>query len=321
VVEVARAFTGWAPVSPEADIERLAALSSSRWAARTGFVLDGAFVFRAGSHDAGAKRVLGRTLAGGRGIEDGEDVLDLLARHPATAQRLARKLAVRFVADAPPPALVDHLAAVWAESAGDVRQVLRALVAAPEFWAPETRGAKIKSPLELALSAVRALGAEVARPRDLVDWVRRMGQPLYAYPVPSGFPDDPRSWVNAGALLTRMRFALALAAGEVDGVLVNLDRVRGSRAAEGETAVEALWSELLPGRPLAEGREILGATAGGGEDAFRIAAAPAAERVPGEPRRPPRRRHRGARGAAAAPPDPLAQGAGMILGSPEFQRR
>jgi uncharacterized protein (DUF1800 family) len=200
VAAVARAFTGWT----------------------VAFRRGGDFVFRADRHDAGAKTVLGRRLAAGRGLEDGEEVLDLLAAHPATARHLATKLAVRFVSDRPPAALVDRLAAVARRTGGDVRALLRALVAAPEFWSREAVGAKIKSPFELAASALRTTGARLESPREVVRWVSRMGQPLYACQAPTGYPDRAETWVSTGALVNRMNFGLELASGAVDGV--RLDR-------------------------------------------------------------------------------------------------
>lgn len=275
VVETARAFTGWSVVPAGADAQQVATLATSPAAAHLGFVVEAPFLFRPRAHDAGRKSVLGRRLPAGRGIEDGEEVLGLLARHPATARHLARKLAVRFVSDRPPPALVDRLAAAWRAGDGDLRPVLRALVASPELWAPEARAAKVKTPLELAVSAVRALGAQLARGRQLASWVGRMGQPLYAWPQPSGFPDEPAQWLHAGALLQRMGFALALADGRVEGVLVDLERT--------ETP-ESLWARLVPGRPLgADAREALAAFADG--------------------------------------PAPPARLVGVLLASPEFQRR
>src|SRR4029078_9305217 len=128
------------------------------------------FLFRADVHDSGAKVVLGKTLPAGRGIEDGEQVLDPLALHPAPARHLATQIAARFVADQPPKALVDRLTAVYLESRGDARQVLKALAASPEFWSPEARGAKIKSPFELAASAIRAVNGDLKNPRETLQW-------------------------------------------------------------------------------------------------------------------------------------------------------
>ena len=160
----------------------------------------------------------GTTFPAGRGIEDGEAVLDLVASHSATAHHLASKIAVRFVSDDPPPVLVERLATAFLASGGDVREVLRTLFESPDFWRPETRRSKIKSPLELAASALRALGADLTFAGSTVEWIAEMGEPLYACQAPTGFPDRAEAWLNAGTLLNRINFATALAAGKVAGV-------------------------------------------------------------------------------------------------------
>ncbi|MBV8200873.1 MAG: DUF1800 domain-containing protein, partial [Acidobacteria bacterium] len=190
VIEVARAFTGWTvlPSGPAREaVEKR--LEKVRQFGGLGFQVDGDFLFRADMHDSAAKVVLGRQLPPGRGIEDGERVLDMLAGHPSTARHLATQLAVRFVSDKPPRALVDRLVATYDSSRGDVRAMLRTLVQSPEFWSREAIGAKVKSPLELAISAVRATGAHIEDPRPLLGWIGRMGEPLYAYQAPTGYPD------------------------------------------------------------------------------------------------------------------------------------
>jgi uncharacterized protein (DUF1800 family) len=208
VIQVARAFTGWTLAPP---------------GLRRRGVVGGELLFRAGWHDAGEKVVLGRKLPAGRGIEDGEEVLDLLARHPATARHIASKLAVRFVADEPPRALVDRLAGVFQRTGGDTREMLRAIARSPEFWSRKAVGAKIKSPFELAASALRLTGGRIENPRELLGWITRMGQPLYACQSPAGFPDRAEAWINAGALLQRMNFGVQLAAGRIDGVDIDTD--------------------------------------------------------------------------------------------------
>jgi uncharacterized protein (DUF1800 family) len=245
---VARAFTGW-----------------------TVQVRDGSFVFRPAGHDRGAKTVLGHKLPAGRGIEDGEAVLDLLAVHPATAKHLATKLAVRFVSDEPSPALVDRLAAVYLKSGGQVKPVLRAIAESPEFWG--SVGDKIKSPFELAASAVRGLDAEVKDPRETLRRIADMGQKLYAYQAPTGYPDRAEAWVNTGSLASRMSFGLDLAAGRVRGVDFALPR---------EETLRAHAERLLPGRDLKPALALMELKVKGTE------------------------------------PEQLV---GVILGSPEFQRR
>ncbi|MEM9556649.1 MAG: DUF1800 domain-containing protein [Acidobacteriota bacterium] len=313
VIEVARAFTGWAALPPGAlsqDIERRLRRAQRR--PEAGFVVDGDFVFRAGVHDAGAKTVLGQSLAAGRGIEDGREVLDLLAAHPSTARHLAHKLAVRFVADEPPATLVDRLAASFKAHGGDLRQVMRALVESPEFWAPEVRRQKIKSPFEVAVSALRATGADFSEPpRQLIEWIERMGQPLYAYQAPTGYPDRADAWVGTGSLLNRMNFGLELAAGGVAGVAIDLEALsEGAEPASAGEALLRLVPRILPERDSSETVDRLLPLVR--DPALRTKVSSAAGET-----------------AAGAPDEAdvelaesaLAQVVGVILGSPEFQRR
>src|SRR5580693_1331905 len=161
VIAVARAFTGWTvlPAGPAREgIEKR--LERARQLGVPGFHVEGDFLFRPDVHDAGPKTVLGVNLPGGRGIEDGEAVLDLLAEHAATARHLATQVAVRFVSDQPPPALVDRLTAAYLSSGGDTRRMLGALVTSREFWSKASIGAKVKSPFELA---DRRLAPELSR--------------------------------------------------------------------------------------------------------------------------------------------------------------
>lgn len=347
VVEVARAFTGWTTYPPgrgREDIERRVSKVRTRMARagfreNPGFVLEEDFFFRADVHDAAAKTVLGRRLPAGRGIEDGLEVLDLLAVHPSTARHLATKLAVRFVADEPPPALVDRLAETWLASGGDLRRVMTTLVESPEFWAPAARRQKIKSPFELAVSALRALDAEVPHPLRLLEWVSRMGQPLYAYDAPTGYPDRANAWVNTGALLHRMNFGLELATGRIPGVELDLLALNGHREPESlEAALETYTALLLPERDPAPTVERLLSVVRDPELIRKIgAAAPAGDSPklelgdwddfdfrpgavrPGIVRRGPERLKPTEPGEIDT--SPLAHVVGVILGSPEFQRR
>jgi uncharacterized protein (DUF1800 family) len=353
VIEVARAFTGWTvlPSGParEAAEKRLERV---RRFGGLGFRLEGDFLFRADMHDSATKTILGRRFPAGRGLEDGEEVLDLLARHPSTARHLATQLAARFVSDQPPKALVDRLAAVYDRSGGDVRAMLRALAQSPELWSREAVGAKVKSPFELAVSALRAAGAHVENPRPLLGWIARMGEPLYAYQAPTGYPDRADAWVNTGSLLNRMNFGLQLASQRIPGIDMDLPSLHdGPEPESREAALATYASLLLPGRdlrstlkllaPMVSDPEVVGrvdqaapresgaaADAGrGGDDAMAPQAAlaggggrPAAARLqrPGGGGRPG-----GPAAAARAPHPPTAieQVVGLILGSPEFQRR
>ena len=194
VIEVARAFTGW-------TIDR-----------------DGAFRFVPALHDAGEKIVLGHKIKGGGGIDDGEQVLDIVASHPSTAHHIAFELAQRLVADEPPPALVERAAARFRETNGDLREVVKTIVTSPEFVAPAVQDAKFKMPFELVVSAVRTTGATVSDARAFVQTLQQLGEPLYMCQPPTGYHDTADAWVSAGGLVTRLNFATRLASGNMPGV-------------------------------------------------------------------------------------------------------
>jgi uncharacterized protein (DUF1800 family) len=180
----------------------------------------GSFLFRERLHDVGAKTVLGRRFGPNGGIDEGETAIRLLARHPATARHIADALCRRLVADDPPPALVERVAARFLATGGDLTETVRAIVASPEFFDPRRYRAKTKSPFEYAVSAVRAVGGSTdgrALGRELAD----MGEPLYLCQPPTGYSDASEAWVNAGALLARLNFALALTAGRIPGTEVD----------------------------------------------------------------------------------------------------
>ncbi|MBL8909595.1 MAG: DUF1800 domain-containing protein [Archangium sp.] len=269
VREAARALTGW----------------SIRVRPRDGEF--GTFIFQSIAHDSGPKEIFGLELAAGGGIEDGEKLLDYLARHPATARHIARKLCVRFVSDEPPQALIDEVAATFVRTDGDLRETTKAIFTSPHFWSDEARAAKTKAPLEFVASSVRAIGTlnEVRQPLARV--LDQMGEPLYRCNPPTGFAEHATPWVSAGALVNRINFGLALASGRVPGVSVTLPAA-GANSAETLDRVSA----VLLGRPLSEGTRgtILKALAG--------------EEADGEMR-------------AIAP----AKVAGLLIGSPEFQHQ
>ena len=207
VVDVARAFTGWTLDPPQ---------------------LGAGFRFEPRLHDSGEKQILGQTIEAGGGKSDGERVLDMLARHPSTAQFIAMKLARRFVADDPPSAVVARAAATFRDTDGDLREVVRAIVTSPEFLSPEAYEAKVKTPLEFVVSAVRATGARTYNAQSLVRSLRELGMPPYLCQPPTGYDDTASAWINTGALLSRMNFAIALVNGGLRGVRVNLSAVSGT---------------------------------------------------------------------------------------------
>ncbi|HKB77813.1 MAG TPA: DUF1800 domain-containing protein, partial [Myxococcales bacterium] len=182
---------------------------------------DPRYVFRPGMHDPGPKLVLGHAISAS-GEDEGNAVLDLLAHHPSTAHFISRKLVQRFVSDDPPEALVQQAAGTFSTTGGDIRSVLRTIFESPEMWSRRALRAKVRSPLELVAGSVRALGARVDDPMALARAVARIGQPLFAAQPPTGYPDDASSWLSSGALLARIDFGLALAGGQVEGVRVDL---------------------------------------------------------------------------------------------------
>src|SRR4030095_519739 len=163
----------------------------------------------------------------GGGMKDGLMVLDIVAHHPSTAKFIATKLVRSFVADEPPPALVERVAQTFLKSDGDIREMLRIIFASPEFNSSEAYRAKVKRPFELAASAVRPLGAETKGGPQYHQGFARMGQPLYGFQTPNGYSDVAENWVNTGALLERMNFALALVSNRIPGTRVDLSQLIG----------------------------------------------------------------------------------------------
>jgi uncharacterized protein (DUF1800 family) len=183
----------------------------------TGWTIDrprqgGSFVFRPALHDTGTKTLLGVTFRN-EGEQEGERALDLLAEHPATAHHIAFELAQRFVADAPPAALVDRAAKTFRATKGDIREVMRTILTSPEFFADDVRRAKVKTPLEFVASAVRATGATIASAQPLVAAMQNLGMPLFGCQPPTGYATTADAWINTGALLNRMNFAVQLVSG------------------------------------------------------------------------------------------------------------
>jgi uncharacterized protein (DUF1800 family) len=223
IIEVAKAFTGWTIQQP-----------------RRG----GGFEFDERRHVKGAKTILGKKIDKG-GVDDGEAVLDLLAAHPSTATFIATKLTRRFVSDDPPKALVERAAAKFRATKGDLREVVRTILTSPEFTSAEAMRAKVKTPFEFVASALRATGARVEDGTVLVRNLQGLGMPLYMAQPPTGYIDRADVWVNTGALLNRMNFAIALVNNRLRGVQVDLAPIIGRNPPEIETARDALVAALL----------------------------------------------------------------------------
>jgi uncharacterized protein (DUF1800 family) len=277
VTEVARCFTGWSIRNPQQG---------------------GGFEFRKRMHDKGPKMVLGHRIPPGGGIRDGYKVLDILAHHRSTARFISKKLAMRFVADNPPPALIDKMSKTFLHKDGDLRAVMETMFNAPEFWSEGAYRAKVKSPLEMVASAVRALDAEVDFSFPLSQQLAQLGQPLYRKAEPTGYTNAGIEWVNSAALLARMNFAVALAANRIPGVKVDASHFSDAQGID-QMAHTLMLTDL--------------------SDQARAAIEAGLQQKPDDGAGPGKRP--GMRFPPAQQvPKPLVI-AGLMLGSPDFQRR
>ena len=286
VTELARVLTGWTLEEP-----------------REG----GGFVFREARHEPGDKVVLGRVFHES-GQQEGEAALAMLAAHPSTAHFICTKLAQRFVSDTPPEALVERMAHTFLTSDGDIRQVLMTMLHSPEFWQRQYFRAKVKTPLEFTVSALRATGAEMTKVQPISDALNRLGMPLYGAQPPTGYSMKAESWVNSGALLNRLNFALALGNGRLGGIKLDAAKLGDAKLGDAKTSTSAASSDpdldvqlrleaaLVPGGVSSQTHQTIA-----------------------QQRNDPAISGR----KLDDPPRPINAGAvaGLILGSPEFQRR
>ena len=285
VQNVARILTGWSMVGPGALARGPMQYRPGRRGGierREPFT----FEFRDWAHDRGEKVVLGERFPAGRMQDEGERLLDMLARHPATARHLAHKLCARFVADEPPDGCVDHAVVAFNRSQGDIAATLRAIVESDDFWAPANRRAKVKSPLEFLVSALRASGARPDSTPRLAGALQQLGQPLFQQQVPTGYPESKEEWVNSGALLGRMNMALSIASGRLPG-LVPPGESAAAAVGDKDALVAMVNATILGGQASANTLQVI-------------------------------------RGQIDDLADPLvirAMAIGLALGSPEFQRQ
>ncbi|MCC7052886.1 MAG: DUF1800 domain-containing protein [Gemmatimonadaceae bacterium] len=287
VSEAARILTGW-------TIERLNEAA--------------AFRFNPALHDAGAKVVLGTAFPAGVGVAEGERLLDLLVRQPATARFIASKLVQRFVSDTPPASLVARAAATFTRTDGDLREVVRTIVTSEEFFAAAAWRAKVKSPFEVVVSALRALDAPVDTSPRTAALVARLGQPIFQHQAPNGWPELGDGWINTGAILNRINFGMALAAGSVPGVRVREWPTYATlEPLPRDQQVDGVVRALLGGTVSADMRAILQS---GDHPMLERARAVADTALPAAVMAPRRTDGGG-----------LVQVIGLALGSPEFQRR
>ncbi|MGH9687327.1 MAG: DUF1800 domain-containing protein [Candidatus Acidiferrales bacterium] len=238
VIEMAKCLTGWTIRAPRRDPE---------------------FMFRPAFHAEGPKVVMGHTIDAG-GEQDGVEALQMLANDPHTARRISLELARHFVSDDPPPALVDRMTKEYEATGGDIRSVLRTMIYSPEFWSRQAYRAKVKTPFELVASTARALNANVTVALPLVQWTARMGEPLFLCEPPDGYPDKAERWVNSGALLNRLNFALAIATNHAPGTQVDLSGVFGEKApADPDAALDRALQVFLDGQVTPQTRHSLDA--------------------------------------------------------------
>jgi uncharacterized protein (DUF1800 family) len=299
VQEVARCFTGWTIQKPNEE---------------------GLFLYRPGAHDSGEKMVLGQRIPAGGGIGDGERVLDLLAKQPATAHFIALKLARHFVSDDPPASVVDRAAQVFLKTDGSIKETLRSIFTSPEFFAPAAYRAKVRTPFEYQAAALRALNADSDADPTVVDWSRRMGQPTFGRLTPDGFPDRAEQWLAPGSMLERLNFAVAVAANRLKGTKIDTTALlAGTDPADRPAVADHLEQLILSGDVSTGTRTALEKTL----------AAPIAEMRPnntvnsvpanltanyaGKPPAPPA-------GSAAADPY-IPELITLLIGSPDFQKR
>ncbi len=292
VQEVARCFSGWTIQKPNEE---------------------GLFLYRPGLHDKGEKMVLGHKILAGGGIADGERVLDILATHPSTAHFIALKLARRFISDEPPQSVIDRAAKVFLKTDGSIRETMRAIITAPEFFSRLAYRTKIRSPFEYVVAAMRALNAETDADAAVPGWIARMGQPLFGRITPDGYPDRAEQWLSAGAMLARFNFANALGTNGIKGTRIDPARWLGNADLNDPRAIaDRLTSLLLAGDVSPQTREAMDKIAG--KDPARTDELSELKGV----------NYSGAlvtQKTTSTLPPYVAQLITMVIGSPEFQRR
>jgi uncharacterized protein (DUF1800 family) len=256
VTQAARVLTGWT-VYPLSDYGNSNALKKiiervgEDKLAERGFVHQGDFLFAINRHDKEEKTILGKQFPANGGYEEGVELLHMLAHSISTAKFISKKIAVRFVSDNPPQTLIDKMVKTFMDKDGDTRQVLITMVSSPEFWQKEILREKTKSPFELCISAVRSLNADIKQPYQLFNWISRMGQKMYFYQAPTGFPDKGQYWINTGSLLNRMNFGLALASQRIPGISFDLISLNDHHEPESAQAALLVYSKLfMPERNL-----------------------------------------------------------------------
>lgn len=298
VQEVARCFTGWSIHRPDHV---------------------GTFMFNPSWHDNGEKIVLGQKIPAGGGIADAEKVLDILAKHPSTARFIATKLARRFFGDNPPKLVINQAAQVFLKTDGSIRETLRSIITSPAFLAPGAYQTKVKSPFEFVVSSLRILNAETDGNRSLLDWITKMGQPIFGHLTPEGYPDQSDEWLSVGSLLVRFNFANALATNKIRGTKIEIAKILSEAAPEDSQAVIARLTDLVLANEITpRTKEQITKTANSAtlenksaEEKTELADAAQNNKNPKQKPQTP----------SIKPLDTVAQLLTLVIGSPEFQRK
>jgi uncharacterized protein (DUF1800 family) len=298
VQEVARAFTGWTIDRP---------------------FQGGGFVFRPWMHDTGEKTVLGQRIPAGGGVSDGLRVIDILARHPATARFISKKLCQRFVADDPSPQVIERATQVFLKTDGDIREVLRAIFNSPEFYSASAFRSKVKSPLELAASAIRAVDGDTNGAPPLHDWLRRMGEPLYQNQFPTGYSERSSDWMNTGVFLNRLNFAVAMANNQIQGTNYDPARLVQLDAANPDQLIDQLSALVIHTELSAESRRAV--LAGLAEQPAQSTGTQARAAMTSSERPAVIPVKAAGAGDANAARRRIAQVIGLLVGTTEFQRK
>ncbi len=247
VTEVARALTGWGvtPMFKEGQGMKLIEAAGPAVMAKRGFIVEGDFMFRSDRHNENTKTILGKNFPANGGYKEGLQVLELLATHPSTAKFISTKLAARFVSDTPSLSLVNKMSEAYLKTRGNIKAVLITMVNSPEFWDSKALREKVKSPFEFAMSAIRGTHADIQQPFQIYNWCMKMGQRFYFYQAPTGFPDRAGYWINTGSLLNRMNFGLAFATEKIPGVKLNLASLNDNHEPESAEAALKIYSQIL----------------------------------------------------------------------------
>jgi uncharacterized protein (DUF1800 family) len=247
VTQLARILTGWSvfPMSKYSPGRELIDRIGRDKLKERGFIYENGFFYKPDKHDDKEKFFLGKTFAAGGGYNEGVEALTMLANHPSTSNFIAKKIAVRFVGDNPSNALVSKMAEAFTKSSGNIKTVLLTMVNSTEFWQAAKGNDKVKSPFELAISSIRATNSNITDAFQLFNWCTKMGQRVYYYQAPTGFPDRASFWINTGSILNRMNFGLAFATGKIPGIKLNLSALNNHHEPESIADALAVYSKIL----------------------------------------------------------------------------